>query len=288
MLKKRLVACLLIHNGIIVQSIGFSKYLPVGVPKIAVEFLNYWGIDEIVLIDMDASKEQRDPNYKIIKELSSKCRVPLTVGGGINNIEQIKYLMDCGADKISINNIAFDKPELITEAAKIYGNQCVVVSVDAIKMESDFFVYRYINKSISDLNAVMWCQRVEQLGAGEVFLTSVDRDGKYSGFELDLMKDVSDKLKIPVIASGGAGDAQHFVELFKKTSVSAASAANMLHFSEHAVNTLKAGIEKEINIRLDTTASYRDAKFYPRNRIQKKDEKFLEELLYVKIEKEEI
>ena len=286
MLKKRIVACLVVKDGIVVQSIGFKKYLPIGNPKIAVEFLNYWGIDEIILVDISAGPNKTGPNYAMIQELSNKCHVPLTVGGGIESIEQIKKLMDCGADKISLNFEAITNPELIRTAAKVYGNQCIVVSIDAKKDGTGYKVFCPRTRKALDMQAIEWCIKAESLGAGEIFITAVDKDGSFSGFDLPLMKEVSETMKIPVIASGGAGNGQHFVDLFQHSSVSAASAANFFHFTEHAVITTKSVIHKSLPIRLDTVANYNESVIDRENRLIKREDEYLEDLLYIRIDKE--
>ncbi len=279
---------MVVHEGIVVQSVGFEKYLPVGKPKIAVEFLNYWGIDEIILVNIDAVKNKTGPDYDMVRDLSNKCYVPLTVGGGIQTVDQIKKLMDCGADKVAINHSAIYEPDIIINAANIFGNQCVVVSIDA-KNENGFYrVFDSTNRKTIDRDVVEWSKKAELLGAGEIFLTSVDRDGSYLGYDIELMKRVSENIKIPVIASGGAKNAEHFVQVFTHTSVSAASAANLFHFTEHSVITLKAELMKKIDVRLDTAANYSENAMDKNNRLLKKGDEYLEKLLYIRIEKEVI
>lgn len=286
MLKKRIIACLVVREGLVVQSMGFKRYLPVGKPRIAVEFLNNWGIDEIIIVDILAGSQNKDPDYSMIKNLSEKCHVPLTVGGGIRSTEQIHKLMDCGADKIAINHGAISRPQLIEDAARIFGSQCIVVSVDAVQNNGSHQVYDTIHRAPLNLDVADWCMQAERMGAGEIFLTSVDRDGSCEGFDVDLYRQVPTKLKIPVIASGGAGNAMHFKDVFTKTSVSAASAANFFHFSEHAVTKVKSYLEKDLDIRLDTPADYKDFLIDEKNRIGKREDQYLEDLLYVRIEKE--
>lgn len=288
MLKKRIIGCVVVKDNITVQSVGFNRYLPVGKPRIAVEFLNNWGIDEIIYIDISAASSGAGPNYDLINELSGKCHVPLAVGGGITSVDQMRRLMECGADKIVINSAALTSPELISEASDIFGNQCIVVSIDAKKKDGEFFVYDHLKGEMASESALEWAREAEDLGAGEIFLTSVDRDGMYTGYELELMRKVSDSLKIPVIASGGAANAQHFADVFEKADVSAASAANFFHFTEHSVITVKSQVEKYSKIRLDTQATYRLSEVNGENRIEKRSDKYLEELLYIKIMKEVI
>jgi cyclase len=287
-LKKRLIATLTVYNDIVVQSIGFKKYLPVGKPAIAVDFLNQWGIDEIVIIDISATFNNREPNYDMYKRLSAKCYVPLTIGGGICSIDHVRKLLLSGADKVSINRAALLRPSLITEAANIFGNQCIVVSVDALPgQDGDFFVYDYFNSNITSTKVVNWVQEVEARGAGEIFINAVHKDGFYSDYDITLNTEISNAVNIPVIACGGAGKPMHFKNLFQNTGVHAAAAGNYFHFSEHSVITTKAFLKANgISVRLDTFAHYQDAVINERNRLEKKDDSFLEHLLYEKIEKE--
>jgi cyclase len=286
MLKKRIVANLVVRNGIVVQSIGFSKYLPVGKPAIAIEFLNQWGIDEIILTDISATKEGRGPDLKMIREATRKCFVPLTVGGGISNTDQIKELMHCGADKISLNQSALHNSRLITEAANIFGNQCVVVSVDGIKTTDGYRVYDYIRMASAEGDPGSLAHFAEANGAGEILINSVDRDGTYTGYDHTLINDVCSRVSIPVIASGGAGKAAHIVDLFNETSASAACAANFFHFSEHSVIITKSQLAKNVDVRLETHACYADSLVDEAMRLLKKDDEVLEHLLYTRITKE--
>jgi cyclase len=288
MLKKRIAATVVVRDGIVVQSIGFKKYLPVGKPDIAIEFLNQWGVDEIILIDISATKSNAGPQFDVIRKASQKAFVPLTVGGGISNIKQMRELMNCGADKISINNAALHNKELISEAAHIFGNQCVVVSIDAIKIDDKYKLYDHVSQKHLDIEVASFAKEAERLGAGEILINSVDRDGSYMGFDIKLMNEICAAVSIPVIAAGGAKNANDFIEVFSKTKVSAASAANFFNFLEHSVNITKSKINNEINIRLETFADYKDAEFDTNIRLKKKSDNVLESMLYVKIKKEVI
>lgn len=286
MLKKRIIATLIIKDDIVVQSFNFKRYLPIGKPQIAVEYLNYWGVDEIVILDIDASKNNKEPNFKEIKEIASKCFVPLTIGGGINSIDHIKQLMHCGADKISINNIAINNPDFIQNAAHIFGNQCIVISVDAVKINNDYFVYDYKQKNNLQVRITDFVKQMEDRGAGEIIINSVDNDGSYKGFDTELINEVCTSTTIPIICSGGAKNANDFINVFEKTNVNAASASNFFHFTEHSVIITKSNILKKMPIRLETAAKYAETSFDQNLRIQKKDDKILDELLYEKIIKE--
>jgi cyclase len=288
MLKKRVVATLVVQNGIVVQSINFKKYLPIGKPSIAMEYLNQWGVDEIVLIDISATRNIKDPNYSMIKRASEKCFVPLTVGGGISNLEHIEKLMHCGADKISLNTAAIHNPELISSAAKIFGDQCIVVSIDAISTAKGYRVYDYLNNNILDTSPAIFAKKVVELGAGEILINSVDRDGSYLGFDIELINSVCELVNVPVICSGGAKNADDFVQVFQNTNVSAASAANLFNFFEHSVNITKSGIKRKMDVRLETYADYNENSFDENYRLVKKSDDELKEMLFVRIEKEVI
>ncbi len=288
MLKKRIAATVVVRDGIVVQSINFNRYLPVGKPPIALEFLNSWGIDEIVLLDITASKGGCMPDYDMVKQASAKSYVPLTVGGGIRSIEHIRELMHCGADKVSFNQAAIQNPELISKAASVFGNQCVVVSIDALHTPAGYKVYDYLEKKTLDFSPAKFAVSMERLGAGEILINSVDRDGSYKGYDLELINSVCEGVTVPVIAAGGAKNATDFVNVLGQTEVRAASAANFFHFTEHSVNTTKAHIVKTLDVRLETHADYNENDFDKDGRLLKKADKVLEDMLFIKIEKEEI
>ena len=290
MLKKRIIGCIVIKNGIVVQSIGFKKYLPIGKPAIAVEYLNRWGIDEIVLIDISATKNKQQPDYKMYKDLSEKCHVPLAIGGGITHIDQVIELMHCGADKFIINKIALETPEFISQTAHMFGNQCVIVSIDVFRDDNGKVeVYDYTRQKTIGLNPVEWSKKAEDLGAGEIFLTSVNKDGSYTGYDIELIDKVAQAVKIPVIASGGAKNADDMQKALTETEVMAASAANFFHFTEHSVIITKSVlINKGVKVRLETYAEYTDSPINSECRLNKKDDRLLENLLYIKIDKEVI
>ena len=208
MLKKRITATLVVKDGIVVQSIGFKQYLPIGKPAIAIEYLNSWGIDEIILLDISATVNGRIPNYEIIRNASLKCYVPLTVGGGISDIKHIKELMHVGSDKIALNHTAIYKPELIKEAAEVFGNQCVVVSIDAILTADGYRVYDYVTKTVLSITPAEMAIKCVDIGAGEILINSVDRDGSYLGYDKVLINSICNEVTVPVIACGGAKNAK--------------------------------------------------------------------------------
>lgn len=286
MLKKRIAASLIVKDGIVVQSIGFKKFLPVGKPAIAVEFLNQWGIDEIILLDISATKNNEEPDYEMIKNAAQKSHVPLTVGGGIKNLDQMRELMHCGADKIALNFAALTNKELISKAAHVFGDQCVVVSIDAIKDRGEYKVFDYVNNKVLDISVSEIAAEFQSLGAGEILINSVDRDGSYLGYDVDLVNSVCDVVTVPVICCGGAKNANDFIKIFEMTNVSAASAANFFHFTEHSVNITKSIVKKSIDIRLETFADYEDSNYDENLRLNKKADEVLENMLFIRIEKE--
>jgi cyclase len=283
MLKKRITANLVVKNGIVVQSIGFRKYLPVGNPAIAIEFLNQWGIDEIILTDISATARSSGPDFEMIKAATKKCFVPLTIGGGIKHVDQIKELMQSGADKIALNQAALYKPELITEAAKTFGNQCVVVSIDGIKTTEGYRVHDYIQGKPTNHEPGTFARFTEEAGAGEILVNSVDRDGSYLGYDLELVNTVCSHVHIPVMACGGAKNGTDMIDVLKYTRVSAACAGNFFHFTEHSVNITKAIIQKQIAVRLETHANYAENSLDNHMRLLKKSDEVLENMLYVKV-----
>ena len=286
MLKKRIIATLIIKDGIVVQSIGFKKYLPLGKPQIAIEFLNQWGIDEIVYLDISATKNNVGPDYKTIKESAKMCQVPLTVGGGITNVNQMKELMNCGADKISLNNTLLNDLNLVSRAAQVFGNQCIVASVDVEKIENSYKVYNYLKNEHENIDLEKYISNILISGAGEIFVNSVDRDGSYLGYDYELINNICKLTSVPVICSGGAKNGMDMKEVLKMTNVSGASASNFFHFTEHSVIVSKTIIKRSIDVRLDTQSKYTDFSFDKNMRIKKRSDKYLEDMLFVKIEKD--
>ena len=206
MLKKRLVACLIIRDGLIVQSIGFHRYLPIGHPKFSVEYVSRWDVDEIVLLDISATSENNIPDIELLKLLSRNSFVPLSVGGGIKSVEDVRTVLRSGADKVVINTHAINNPQLISEIADVFGSQCVIVSIDCKKEESgNYQVYSASGKLPSGLAPEDWAKTAEELGAGEILLNSIDRDGLKQGYDIELIQSVCNSVSIPVVAAGGVG-----------------------------------------------------------------------------------
>jgi len=283
MLKKRVIACLVVKQGIVVQSIGFQRYLPVGKPEIAVEFLNHWGIDEIILVDIDATRENRLVSLDLIRRISKYCFVPLTVGGGIRTVDDMKKVIQSGADKIAINSAAIRTPELIIKGQEIFGRQSVVVSIDARKsFDSHYEVFLESGQKPTGISPRILAVEVERLGAGEILLTSIDSDGAKQGYDLDLVREVAAAVNIPLIICGGAGNAAHLAQGLELTGVSAVAAANYFHYTEHSVTITKSYLEKNCSqqIRLETYANYRDFGFDDEVRLNRKSDSELAELLF--------
>jgi len=287
MLKTRIIGVLVIRQGIVVQSIQFKKYLPVGKPSIAVDFLNRWGIDEIILLDIDATREQRRPNFDQISELSDFCHVPLSVGGGIRSVEDIQQLIHSGADKVVLNTVALEEPELIVQGAELFGNQCIVVSMDVKEVSTGRYeIYKNSGKDATGVRPAEFAKKVEEYGAGEIFLNAIDRDGSKQGYNIDLMQQVMDAVSIPVIICGGANHPDHFKEAMS-LKVSAVAAANYFHYTEHSPIALKSYLKSSAaDVRLDSYATYDGYNFGYKGRIGKKDDAILDKLRFEYIPEE--
>ncbi len=292
MLKKRIIAVLTIKDDIVVQSIGFNKYWPIGKPEIAVEFLNQWGIDEIAFNDISATLQGKKTNIELLKRVSKKCFVPLSVGGGIKTLEDAHNIIQNGGDKLIVNNLLLTSPKTVIEVAKEFGNQCVIGSID-IKIDTQnhnqvkYRPYNYLDKTFLDIDLIDWAKKVVDLGVGELLINSVDKDGSYQGFEIEPLQQLEKAINIPIIALGGAKNAQNFIELFQKTNIDAAAAGNFFHFTEHSVNIAKMQINQAKNcVRLETHANYQENNLDKNGRLNKKEDSILEHLLFVKIEKE--
>ena len=239
MLSKRIIACLDVRDGSVVKGINFEGLRKAGEPAELAERYNAEGIDELVILDVTATIEGRRALAETIREVSSRLFIPLAVGGGIRAETDAAAAIDAGADKVSINSAALSDPPLVTRLAERYGSQAVVVAIDAKREGSRFDVYARSGREVSGRDAVEWAVEAESRGAGEILLTSIDRDGTRSGFDCELTAAVSSAVSIPVIASGGAGSFDHFLDVFTAGKADAALAASVFHYSEHAVSELK-------------------------------------------------
>lgn len=262
MLKNRLIPCVILKGDVVVQSFGFSKYLPIGRIDAAIEFFVNWDVDEILIIDITASSEGRSFNSEIIRKAVSKCFVPITIGGGISKMQDIEMALDSGADKVSINQAAFENPEFITQASKKYGSQCITVSVDSSLVDNDHYVFVKNGKVNTGKTVKEYCKRMEELGAGEIFLNSIDRDGSRKGYDIELLTKVCPTLNIPVIACGGVGKYSHLSQGILEGGAQAVSAANIFQHTELSTIAAKARLkELNLNIRLCSDVKYSNIQF---------------------------
>lgn len=288
MLKHRIIAVLLLKDGIVVQSIGFSKYLPVGSPSIAIQFLNDWGVDEIIILDISATVKSLSPDIELIKSLAKFSLVPLTIGGGVSNITDVHMLLENGADKVCFNTASLSHISLLQQASSEFGNQCVVASIDAIHTSRGYQVFDYKSKVPLNLSITNFLSELHHNGIGEVFLNSVDRDGSKAGFDITMINYFSSHISVPIIVCGGAGNPSHFLEVLHQTSVNAVAAANFFHFYEHSLTITKAMAATSTPIRHDTVALYNHSSIDSNGRLLKKDENVLDDLLFTKLPKETI
>lgn len=249
MISKRIIPCLDVKDGRVVKGVNFVNLKDAGDPVDIAEEYNKAGADEIVFLDITASYEKRDIMIDVVKRTSEKVFIPLTVGGGIRTVDDFRRILKAGADKISINSEAVKNPDLIKDAAKKFGSQCVVVAIDA-KRKSDgkgFDVYINGGRVNTGYDVLEWAKKVESLGAGEILLTSMDADGTKNGYDIELTRMVAENVRIPVIASGGAGCKEHFKEVFLEAKADAALAASIFHYGELEINSLKSYL-KDNNI----------------------------------------
>jgi cyclase len=244
MLSKRIIACLDVRDGKVVKGVNFEGLRDAGDPATLARRYNTDGIDEIVILDVTATIEARQARAHTIMAVANEIFLPLTVGGGIRNEEDAAAAIEAGADKVSLNTAALDDPRLITTLAKKYGSQAVIVAIDAKRDGNRFAVYARSGQALTNRGAIEWAKQATQMGAGEILLTSIDRDGTKVGFDCELTAAVSDAVNIPVIASGGAGTIEHFAEVFTSGHADAALAASIFHFNERSVSGLKAYLQQ--------------------------------------------
>jgi imidazole glycerol-phosphate synthase subunit HisF len=252
MLTKRIIPCLDVKDGRVVKGIQFVELRDAGDPVELAKVYDKQGADELVFLDISASHEGRKTMVEVVRHVAAELAIPFTVGGGINAVEDMKAILRAGADKVSLNTAAVLRPELVREGAQYFGSQCIVVAIDA-KYDEDsgsWKVYTHGGRKLRDLDAVQWAKQVEALGAGEILLTSMDSDGEKKGFNVALTKAVSEAVSIPVIASGGAGNAEHFKEVFTEGKADAALAASIFHYKETSVEEVKGYLrDKEVHVR---------------------------------------
>lgn len=251
MLKKRIIPCLDIRDGRTVKGINFENIIDAGDPIELAKRYVIDGADELVFLDITATLENRKTLNQLVTRIASEINIPFTVGGGINSIDDAKAIIDAGADKISINSAAIIDPKIISEIAKNYGSQFVVVAIDTKFVDNEWMVFRNGGKIATNLNAVEWAKTAADLGAGEILLTSMSNDGTKGGFACDIIQQISEAVSIPVIASGGAGKMQDFADVFQQTKATGALAASVFHFGEITIPRLKQFLATQnISIRL--------------------------------------
>lgn len=239
MLKTRIIPCLDIHNGRVVKGINFVDLVDAGDPVEQAKIYNKGGADEITFLDITASHEKRNILLDVVKKTAEQIFIPLTVGGGVRTIDDIYNLLDAGADKVSINSAAVKNPEFVKEASQKFGNQCIVVAIDCKKDGNKWNIFTHGGRHNTGIDVLDWAKKMSDYGAGEILLTSMDRDGTKSGFDIELCQAVSDTVPIPVIASGGVGTLQHLVDGVKKGKASAVLAASIFHFGIFSISEVK-------------------------------------------------
>ena len=246
MITKRIIPCLDVKNGRVVKGVNFEGLSDVSSPVSLAQYYSENGADELVFYDITASAEGRALFTDALREVASRIFIPLTVGGGINTVEDFDRVLKCGADKVSVNSGAIRRPALIEEAAKLYGNQCVVISADVKRVDGVFRVFAKGGRENTGMEAISWIRHCVDLGAGEVVVNSIDTDGVKGGFDIEMLKAVSDAVNVPVIASGGAGSINHFTELFRAIpTIDAGLAASIFHFGEVNIADLKKTLAAE-------------------------------------------
>jgi cyclase len=252
MITKRIIPCLDVKEGRVVKGIQFLGLRDAGDPVELAKFYDQEGADELVFLDISASHEGRKTMVDVVEQVAAQLAIPFTVGGGINSLEDMKRILRAGADKVSLNTAALLNPELITEGAGFFGSQCIVVAIDAKYDEElgSWRVYTHGGRNATEWEVVQWAQEAVKRGAGEILLTSMDSDGEKNGFNLALNKAVSEAVTVPVIASGGAGNAEHFLAAFQEGKADAALAASIFHYKETSVKEVKVYLNQQgVNVR---------------------------------------
>jgi len=252
MLKNRIIPCLDVKNGRVVKGINFLDLKDAGDPVEQAEFYDKSGADEICFLDITASNENRNTIIDIVNKTAEKCFVPLTVGGGVRSIQNIRDLLLAGADKVSINTAAVKNINFVKEASKKFGTQCMVIAIDAKKVsDQKWEIFTHGGTKNTGINAIEFAQKAEEYGAGEILLTSMDKDGTKAGYDLNLLKEVTKKLNIPVIASGGVGNLEHLYEGIQKGGASAVLAASIFHYGEYTIKEAKEYLNsKKVSVRM--------------------------------------
>ncbi|MFA5059080.1 MAG: imidazole glycerol phosphate synthase cyclase subunit [Candidatus Omnitrophota bacterium] len=252
MIKTRIIPTLLYRDTVLVKGVSFDSWRCVGYVLQSVKVYCVREVDELIFLDITASQQNRMPDFHLIDDIADECFMPLTVGGGIRSVEDVRRLLACGADKVAINTAAFLTPDLIKESAREFGSQCIIVSVDVKKTSKGTYETAVLSgNKTTGLDPVEFSKKMQDLGAGEILLTSVDRDGTMLGYDVELTRKVSDAVSIPVIASGGAGSPEHVFDVLKEGKASAAAAASMYHFTQTTPLEVKKYLtDHEIKVRI--------------------------------------
>lgn len=246
MLKIRIIPCLDVKNGRIVKGVNFKNLKDAGDPVLTAQVYDELGADEICFLDIAATLENRDVTLDLVRKTSEKCFIPITVGGGVRTIEDIRHLLLNGADKVSFNSAAIRDPDIISTAANKFGSQCIVVAIDAKKTKNDKWeIFSHGGTKETGIEAISFAKDMQERGAGEILLTSMDKDGTKDGYDIELTKLISDSLNIPIIASGGAGKLEHFKSVLEKGKASAILAASIFHFGEISIKQVKSYLRSE-------------------------------------------
>ena len=245
MLKNRIIPCLDVKNGRVVKGINFVDLKDAGDPVEHAKIYSDGGADEICFVDITASNENRETIYEVVEKTSKKCFVPLTVGGGVRSVDDINKLLNCGADKVSINTAAVENSKVVDDSSKKFGSQCIVVAIDAKKNGDKWEVFTHGGRHNSGIDALEYAKKMEDSGAGELLVTSMDRDGTQVGYDIELMSKISSKVNIPLIASGGVGNLDHLVEGIKLGKASAVLAASIFHYGKYSVKEAKQYLESK-------------------------------------------
>ena len=251
MLKTRIIPCLDVKDGRVVKGINFLDLVDAGDPVKQASYYSQNGADEICFLDISASIEKRNTMIKVVEKTAEEVFIPLTVGGGISSIQNIRSLLKAGADKVSINSAAIKNQKIVQESSDHFGSQCIVVAVDVKKIKNDWIVFSHGGTINTNINGLKWLEKVQELGAGEILLTSMDKDGTKTGFDLELLKKATNILDIPLIASGGVGNLKHFKDGVTIGGANALLAASVFHFAEFSILEVKEYLRKEnIEVRL--------------------------------------
>jgi cyclase len=250
-LAKRIIPCLDVTNGRVVKGVNFVELRDAGDPVEIARRYDEQGADELTFLDITASSDNRDLILRIIEEVAAQVFIPLTVGGGVRKVEDVRRLLNAGADKVSINTSAVQNPDLVADAASRYGSQCIVVAIDAKRTAQGWEVFTHGGRKATGLDAIEWAGKMQSLGAGEILLTSMDRDGTRNGFDLALTRAISDAVTVPVIASGGVGNLQHLAEGILEGHADAVLAASIFHYGEYTIRQAKEYLaQRGVEIRL--------------------------------------